>query len=113
MLHWTRNLACPQGGDQHETTRAMVPFYSGDFTVMEPHHGGVNATLQSMVDLTQTVSMRIMPGLRADFLGLWTSPSAASVICLAIGRSNCSRIAAVVVQCQLTLWRSCTRFAHG
>ena len=35
MLHGTRNSAWPRGGDQHGTTSAMVPFYSGDFTVME------------------------------------------------------------------------------
>ena len=63
--------------------------------------------MQSMVDPTQTVSMCIWPGL------LWISPSAASAICLAIGRSNGSRIASVVTKRRLTLWRSCTRFAHG
>ena len=58
MLHETRNLAWPPGGYQYGTTSAMVPFYSGDFTVME--------VSMPLVDPTLTASMRIWPGLLLD-----------------------------------------------
>ena len=52
------NSGCPLEGNQYGMTRAMVPFYSGDFTVME--------VSMPLVDPTLTASMRIWPGLLLD-----------------------------------------------
>ena len=111
MLHGslydgTRNSARPLGGRPTWADDRYGSIVSGGFCC----GGGVYATVQSMVDPTQTESMHIRPGLSLD---LAISGESLSAVCLAIRRRIGSRIASVVMKRRLTIWRSCMRLAHG
>ena len=111
MLHGslydgTRNSARPLGGRPTWYDQRCGSIVSGGFS----GEGGVDAPVQSMVDPAQTVSLRIRPGLSLD---LAISGESLSAVCLAIRRRIGLRIASVVMKRRLTLWRNCTRLAHG
>ena len=62
MLRGTRNSAWPRGGRPTWADDRYGTIVSGGFC----SGGGVYATVQSMVDPTQTESMHIRPGLSLD-----------------------------------------------